>query len=185
MTSRNFVTFSILLAAAFGSWYLVNILRTPVVESTPSEQGPTGFYLRMARILGTDNNGDLLYQIEADYAEQQENEDIELKNVRIRYSTHRQVPWTINADTATISENQDRLLLSGHVLAVSEQGFSGQATEIRTAFLEIDPNLYTASTDSRVQIRIGNRSLSATGMLALLQDNRLEFKSNVSGKFQP
>ncbi len=185
MTSRNFVTFSLLLAAAFASWYLVTVLKTPAPDDAPQEQTATGFYLRMARILGTDDNGDLLYQIEADYAEQQSNDDIELQNVRIRYSTHRQVPWTINADQAIITRQQEKLSLSGNVRAVSAEGFSGQATEIQTSFLEIDPNLYTARTDGRVQIQIGNRSLSATGMLALLQDNRLELKSNVSGKFLP
>ena len=51
--------------------------------------------------------------------------------------------------------------------------------------LDIDPGAYKAETDTRVQIRIGSRSLTATGMLALLQENRLELKSNVSGKFVP
>jgi len=49
----------------------------------------------------------------------------------------------------------------------------------------IYPGSYQAETDSRVQIRIGSRSLTATGMLALLQENRLKLKSNVSGKFVP
>ena len=70
-------------------------------------------------------------------------------------------------------------------MAVSNEGFSGQVTEIRAPLLEIDPNQYKAETDSRVQIRIGSRSLTATGMLALLRENRLQLKSNVSGKFVP
>ena len=57
--------------------------------------------------------------------------------------------------------------------------------EIRTPYLEFDPDNFRAETDSRVQIRIGSRSLTATGMLALLQEDRLELKSNVSGKFVP
>jgi LPS export ABC transporter protein LptC len=77
------------------------------------------------------------------------------------------------------------LTLSGHVLAVSSEGFSGQTTEIRTEWLQLEPKDYKAETDSRVQIRIGARSLTATGMVALLRDNRLELKSNVSGKFVP
>jgi lipopolysaccharide export system protein LptC len=42
-----------------------------------------------------------------------------------------------------------------------------------------------AETDERVQIRIGERSLTATGMLASLKENQLELRSNVSGKFLP
>ena len=68
---------------------------------------------------------------------------------------------------------------------MSSEGFDGDDTEIRTQYLEFEPDAYRAETDRRVQIRIGPRSLTATGMLALLQDNRLELKSNVSGKFVP
>jgi LPS export ABC transporter protein LptC len=71
------------------------------------------------------------------------------------------------------------------VRAVSTEGFSGDETEIRTEYLELDPERYLAATDERVQIRIGARSLTATGMLASLKENQIELKSNVSGKFVP
>ena len=80
---------------------------------------------------------------------------------------------------------QPRVLLRGHVRATSSQGFSDNDTEIRTQYLELDPARYIAETDERVQIRIGTRSLTATGMLASLNDNPVELKSNVSGKFVP
>ena len=185
MNVRNILTISGLLVFAIGSWYLVSLNQTTEITKTVSDTKFGGFYLRSARILGTDDNGQLLYEIEAEYAEQQDNKEIELQNVRIIYSSGANVPWTINADVAMISDNQDLLRLSGHVVAVSEDGFSGQVTEIRAPLIDIDPIGYRAETDSRVQIRIGSRSLTATGMLALLQDNRLHLKSNVSGKFVP
>ena len=185
MSTKNVLIFVLLLVAAAGSWYLANKFRAPEIVKTVSDTRTSGFYLKAARILGTDDNGDLLYEIEADYAEQREDSRIELQNVRVKYSTGAEVPWTINADLATISDDESLVRLSGHVVAVSNEGFSGQVTEIRTSVLDIDPDTYTAETDSRVQIRIGSRSLTATGMLALLRDNRLQLKSNVSGKFVP
>ena len=185
MHPRSIITFLLLLAAALGSWYLSQSFTGKEITTTVSETRSGGFYLRAARILGTDEAGQLLYEIEAEYAEQQENNDIELQNVHIKYSTGAAVPWTINADQATITEKYDLLRLSGHVIAVSNEGFAGQVTEIRTPKLDIDPNTYKAETDGRVQLRIGSRSLTGTGMLALLQENRLELKSNVSGKFVP
>ena len=185
MNIRTFLAIVVLTAAAFGSWYLARSLTGTEVTQTISDDGASGFYLRSARILGTDERGQLLYEISAEYAEQQENRDIEMKNVRITYSTGANVPWTINADQATITDERNLLELSGHVIAVSNEGFSGQVTEIRAPVLSIDPNGYRAETDSRVQLRIGSRSLTGTGMLALLQENRLELKSNVSGKFVP
>ena len=185
MSARYVLTILALCVAAISSWYLTGSQRTPEVTQTISDTGFGGFYLRTARILGTDNNGELLYEIEADYAEQTEGNQIELQNVRINYSTEANVPWVINADVATISDSMSLLRLSGNVQAISNEGFAGQETEIRAPLLEIDPGSYQAETDSRVQIRIGSRSLTATGMLALLQENRLQLKSNVSGKFVP
>lgn len=185
MNARQAFTVTILILVAASSWYLANRNRAGEVTKTISDTSFGGFYLRAARILGTDDDGQLLYEIEAEYAEQTENNDIELQNVRINYSSGADVPWMINADVATISESQSLLRLSGNVIAVSNEGFSGQATEIRAPVLTIDPVRYQAETDSRVQIRIGSRSLTATGMLALLQENQVQLKSNVSGKFVP
>ncbi|MGH8193237.1 MAG: LPS export ABC transporter periplasmic protein LptC [Woeseiaceae bacterium] len=185
MTARNLIGFALLLLAAAASWFLAGSLRGPEPEESPRNAFGSGFYLKSARILGTGEQGKLLYEIVAEYAQQKENEEIEFQNVQISYSPDASVPWTLNADTATIGRNQERVILSGHVLAMSAAGFGGEVTEIRTPRLEIQPAIFRAETDERVQIRIGSRSLTATGMLALLQDNRLQLKSNVSGKFVP
>jgi len=185
MSARGIFGFVTLLLAAAGSWYLAGSLSNSEIVETSGNAISDGFYLKTARILGTGNDGHLLYEIEADYAEQQDDEGIAFQNVRIRYSQASQVSWVLNADTATISQNQQRVILKGHVRAVSTEGFDGKDTEIRTEYLEFEPDAYRAETEARVQIRIGPRSLTATGMLALLQENRLELKSNVSGKFVP
>jgi lipopolysaccharide export system protein LptC len=185
MSARGMIAFAALLIVAVGSWYAARRLGTPEVIETTSNAVPGGYYLKSARILGTGGDGHLLYEIRADYAEQRDGEDIAFQNVQIRYSDDADVPWVLNADAATISENRDRVILKGHVRAVNAKGFGGKDTEIRTPYLEFEPDAYRAETESRVQIRIGPRSLTATGMLALLQDNRLELKSNVSGKFVP
>ena len=185
MTTRNFFGFTILLIVAAGSVYLARTLTS--VEPPPGngDARRSGFYLKSARILGTDASGARLYEIEAEYAEQQANNEIEFQNVQIQYATDADVPWKLNADTAIIGEDRKQVRLIGHVTIVSEQGFSGEVTEIRTEYLEFEPDQFKAETDQRVQIRIGSRSLTATGMLAFLQNNRLHLKSNVSGKFVP
>lgn len=185
MSARGIFGFVALLLAAAGSWYLSGSLGKSEIVETSGNAMQDGYYLKSARILGTGSDGHLLYEIEADYAEQLEGADIAFQNVRIRYSQDAQVNWVLNADTAIITHDQQRVILKGHVRAVNSEGFDGQVTEIRTEYLEFEPDAYRAQTDSRVQIRIGARSLTATGMLALLQENRLELKSNVSGKFVP
>ena len=123
--------------------------------------------------------------IEAAEAHQEARDRIEFTDVRVRYSPDARIPWVVHADAATLREGSPRIALRGHVRAVGRSGDDGQDTEIRTQYLELDPYAYTAETEERVQIRIGSRSLTATGMLASLNENRLELKSNVSGKFVP
>lgn len=185
MIARNLISFAVLLFVALATWYLARSLQPGEITETVSNGSVDGFYLKSARILGTNDQGHLLYEIEADYVEQKKNNEIAMENVQINYSAESQIPWTINADHATISRDQRQVHLSGHVIAVSVAGFAGQVTEIRAPHLDIEPVLYKAETDSRVQIRIGSRSLTATGMLALLNENELQLRSNVSGKFVP
>ena len=185
MSARHIAGFIALLAAAAASWYLASSLDTAPPPAPGSGEVQQGYYLRSARILGTGDSGQLLYEIEAEYAEQRGNDEIAFDNVRIQYATDSDIPWSVSADEAVIVGEQQLLTLSGHVLAVSNQGFAGALTEIRTDWLELEPEKYRAATDRRVQIRIGERSLTATGMEALFDQNRLQLKSNVSGKFVP
>ena len=184
LSARNGIVLATLTAAALGSWYLARQDRAQDTAA-PVDVSQRGYYLKSARILGTGEDGSPLYEIRAERAEQRDADRIDFTNVLINYSPTSEVPWSVNADTATIERQRNRVLLRGHVRAVSREGFSGNDTEIRTQYLELDPEAYLAETDERVQIRIGARSLTATGMLASLKDNTLELKSNVSGKFVP
>ncbi|MCP4302667.1 MAG: LPS export ABC transporter periplasmic protein LptC [Gammaproteobacteria bacterium] len=186
MTSpRSFVLLAVLTAGALGSWYLARPVKSSDSNELPYEAAHRGYYLKSARILGTGENGDLLYEIEADHAEQQNDNRIEFTEVRVRYSPASDIPWTVNADEATLREGSPRITLRGHVRATSKGSSADDETEIRTQYLELDPERFVAETDHRVQIRIGARSLTATGMLASLNDDKIELKSNVRGKIAP
>jgi lipopolysaccharide export system protein LptC len=182
MNLRTAVLIAVLAVAAAASWYLTRQNRGTAAPQ-PQNIVNRGYYLKSARILGTGPDGSLLYEIRADRAEQKEDDSIEFTDVSVRYSPQSDVPWTVIADTATIGQDHQHVILQGNVLAVSSEGFSGDQTEIATQHLELDPETYVAETDDRVHIRIGSRSLSATGMLASLKENRLQLRSNVSGKF--
>jgi len=184
MSARSLTLLIILTAAALGSWYLSRSKSGTEVDELPYEAEHRGYYLKTARILGTDTDGSLLYEIEAEAAVQEAQDRIEFTNVRIQYSPASDIPWTVRADAATLREGDPRIALRGHVRAVGRSG-NDQDTEIRTQYLELHPERYVAETDERVQIRIGARSLTATGMLASLNENKIELKSNVRGKIAP
>ncbi len=185
MSPRTVIFIVVLTAGALGSWYLSRTNVPSYEDELPFDPEHRGYYLKQARILGTDADGTLLYEIEAEHAEQKEDERIDFTDVRIRYSPDSEVPWTVNADEATLREGSPRISLRGHVVALSPGKQPEEETEIRTHYLELDPERYVAETNDRVQIRIGERSLTATGMLASLNDQKIELKSNVRGKIAP
>lgn len=185
ISPRNYMLLAVLTAGALGSWYLARPDKSGDPNELPYEPPHRGYYLKSARILGTGENGDLLYEIEANHAEQQDDKRIEFTDVRVRYSPESDIPWTVNADEATLREGSPRITLRGHVRATSNENSADEETEIRTQYLELDPERFVAETDHRVQIRIGARSLTATGMLASLNDDKIELKSNVRGKIAP
>ena len=185
MSPRNIVVTVLLVAAALGSWYLARQNSGGGEPNTGVDPVHRGYYLKSARILGTGADGKLLYEIQARHAEQQGDEDISFTDVIINYSPSSEVPWIVNADSALINQGEPLVRLRGQVRAYSSEGFSGNDTEIRTEYLELYPETYVAETEERVQIRIGARSLTATGMLASLKEDRLQLKANVNGVFVP
>ena len=185
MSPRTITYIVVLAAAAVGSWYLSRSKQPSTGTDTQVESAHRGYYLKQARILGTGKDGSLLYEIEAEHAEQQEDKRIEFNDVRIRYSPDRDVPWVVSADQATLREGAPQIALRGHVQILNNDASRGNDTEIRTQYLELDPDRFVAETDARVQIRFGARSVTATGMLASLNDDTIELKSNIRGKIAP
>lgn len=184
--SPRAITVTVLLSvAAIGSWYLARSNAPADEEDFSYDTVHHGYYLKHARILGTGEDGSLLYEIEAVHAEQQDDRRIEFTDVHIRYSPASNVPWTIIADAATLQEDNPMITLRGHVQIINSGASPADDTEIRTQYLELHPEKFIAETNERVQIRFGARSVTATGMLASLNDDKIELKANVRGKIAP
>jgi len=94
ISPRHAALLAALAAGALGSWYLARPDRSGTPDALPYEPVHRGYYLKSARILGTGENGSLLYEIEADRAEQQTDKSIEFTDVRVRYSPESEIPWT-------------------------------------------------------------------------------------------
>lgn len=185
MNPRTIVFVVLLSAGAIGSWFLARTNAPADDNEPPFDLVHRGYYLKHVRILGTGENGDFLYEIEAEHAEQQDDGRIEFTDVRIQYSPDSSVPWVVRADEATLRDGDRNITLRKQVQIVNNGAASGDDIEIRTQYLELDPERFIAETEARVQIRIGERSLTATGMLASLHDDRIELKANVRGKIAP
>ncbi len=129
MSPRAITAIVLLSFGAIGSWYLARSNAPSTDDELPYDVVHRGYYLKQARILGTGENGKLIYEIEAAHAEQMEDDRIEFTDVRIRYSPDMSVPWIVNADAATLKDGDPTIALRGHVQVINSGSEIGGAGE--------------------------------------------------------
>ncbi|MAD91861.1 MAG: LPS export ABC transporter periplasmic protein LptC [Gammaproteobacteria bacterium] len=181
MSLRTTTFILILSIVAIGTWYLTRSNTTFYDTSLSYNPVNQSYYLKQTRILGNDNKGQILYEIQADYAEQIEDGSIEFTDVNIRYLPVSEVPWVITSDFAMIQEGTPKIVLQGYVQIVN----SSNENKIQTNYIEFNPDKFIAETEEKVEIRFGSRRVYATGMLASFNDDKIELKSDIRGKIAP
>lgn len=151
----------------------------------PAAAVERGYYMLDAHIFGTDDAGELLYELTADRALQNASrEPIELSGIRVDYAGG-DSRWQIEATSATLAYSGAQIALAGDVVARrADDGTVGPVT-VRTDALSFDPAARIVETDATVRFEIGGGSLVATGMRALLDEDRIELRSNIRGQFAP
>lgn len=183
-STRNLLLATLLSAGVVVSWYFSRAGREapPVVDSYA--QAPLGYYLRNAVLLGTDDQGSVFYRVlAARVAQADEDDALELEQVRVEYRDSESVNWHVSAEQAQAPSDQTYLELSGNV-RLANRADAGATTVIETQKLHLEPDLYLASTDLPVSVSVGGARLDAVGMKAYLKDDRLELESNVHGQFR-
>jgi lipopolysaccharide export system protein LptC len=175
----------LLLAAASASWYWSR----PPAEAPPTEGGATsalGFYLADAVLLGTGVEGELLYELSAQRAEERPTEGLLwLTQVRVDYRPAAQANWSLTASTAAAPIDGSLLQLAGEVELRSVATPDGDGALIRTSALTLDAEARIATSDQTVTVVLGDEQIEAVGMRAYLMDDRLELNSNVHAQFSP
>lgn len=181
---RNLILMLLLGAAALASWIysMPGPVEAPVHSA--SSAAPLGYYLRGARLVGTDESGHVAYRILADRLEEQTGQErLLLEQVRIEYQPADQVPWVITAGTGSAPKDGSRVELGGGVELRSEPTDGSSPVLISTAALTFEPASSTAASDQKAEVRVGDWRLSGTGLTANLKDERLKLESQVHGKF--
>lgn len=186
MTIRNTLGVLLLVCAAAATWYWS--LPPPVVPpgQAADDSGPLGYYLKGARLLGTDDAGQITYVVVAEQAEElPEQEGLELRNVRVEYRPESEIAWLVSATSARAPKSGSYLDLMGDVQLRNEPNDGSEPTVIGTNSLRFAPNEHTAQTDGTVELHVGDQRLEAVGLRAHLKDDSVELESNVHGQFAP
>lgn len=185
MDSRSLTRIALLSVAAFSSGLLLSRLEDKPEQTDRAPRLGAGYYVEEAELIGTGDNGEVLYRVKTDQAtEQLADGSVALDKVRIIYTAEEAVPWNLSANNGRIPPDGKMLELLGDVVAVTRED-GGQPATIRTEFLQLEPDNYVAYTDRKVTIDYADSRLFAVGMRAYLKEDRLQLLSNVNGKFVP
>lgn len=89
------------------------------------------------------------------------------------------LPWTLVADRAWISPDNDEVQLIDHVVIDRPAQRGLAASRLTTPYLTVLPKARIAETGAQVELRRGPHRLDAVGMHADLQARTVDFKSEV------
>ena len=178
----NLKLFSIAMIA-IGSWLIKEKIqpKNPITTETVRAE-ENKFYSKSTKIINTDSSGMHLFTLDADYVEQESNEVIKFYDVTISYSPQSKIRWILKSDSATKNKSDEYFTLEGNVSA-SDINLMSESSVIKTDLLQIDPRTHRVRTNEKVDITIDNNVLSAKGMLAILNENKLELISEINGSF--
>ena len=178
----NLKLFSIAIIA-IGTWLIKEKIQPKNPVTTEMDRtAENRFYSKSTKIINTDSSGMHLFTLNADYAEQESNETIKFYDVTISYSPQSKIRWILKSDSATKNKSDEYFILEGNVSA-SDINEMSESSVIKTDQLQIDPRTHTVRTNEIVDIIIDNNVLSAKGMLAILNENKLELISEINGSF--
>jgi lipopolysaccharide export system protein LptC len=181
---RSTLSLTLLLCIAGATWYLRSPGAPEVADSVARDSGPLGYYLRGARLLGTDDSGRIAYTVSADSAEELPLQGaLELRGVAIAYAPENDVPWEVKATRATAPKAGDHLDLTGSVELRSKPTDGSAPIVIVTDHLRFTPDRFSAESADPVEVRLGESAISAVGLKADLKDDSVELESEVHGRF--
>ena len=184
MSLRNTLVIVVLGALAVATW-LYGRTPTAAPRTLPTEGAqPLGYYLRAARILGTDEQGRIAYRIMADNLEELPQEQrLKLDGVRIEYVPTDADTWLISAAAGTAPKDGSELTLNGDVSLRSEPRGGGKALVIAGETLRFFPDSSRAESETPVSISVGDWHVEAGRFRTLLKGDVVELESKVHGKF--
>jgi LPS export ABC transporter protein LptC len=184
---RNTVVMLVLALLAAGTW-LATWQRqdtSPPAERVDDAE-PLGYYIRGARILGTDEQGRVTYRIFAERLDETPDEQrLQLTGVNVDYRPADETAWSISAASASSPRDGSQLDLAGNVEVRSSPTDGSEPLTIAAANLRFSPDTSSAESDDAVEIRVGDWQLQAVGLRTHLKGDTLELESDVHGTLAP
>lgn len=182
---RNTVVMIVLalLAAATGflRWQRGTPDPAPAVDENTS---PLGYYVRGARVVGTDEQGRVAYRVFAlRLDELPEEQRLRLESPSVEYHAVGQRAWTMSGTSATAPKDVSEVDFVGDVELKSSRDDGAEPLTFLTQKLKFSADRSSVETNEAVTMRVGDSQLEAIGLRVDLKGDTLELESQVHGEF--
>jgi LPS export ABC transporter protein LptC len=184
---RNTVIMIVLAILAAATWVATweRQATGPPVE-TSTDDRPLGYYMRGTRLLVTDEQGRVVYRLNAERLDEVPNEaKLRLEGVTVAYEPADETAWDMSAVSASAPKDGSLLELEGNVEVRSAPTDGSRPVTISTQKLALQPNTSSVESNEPVEIRVGDWQLRATGFRTDLKGHTLRLESQVHGIFAP
>ena len=184
---RNTVVMVVLAVLAAATWVYTWRPEAPAAPApADTDEQPLGYYVHGARVLGTDEQGRVVYRVNARRLDELPDQGVlNFDGVNVEYRPMDATPWEISANSATGPKDGSALELIGQVELESAPTDGGAPVVITTERLKFSADTSRAETDEAVKIRVGDWQLDAVGLRTDLKDDTLRLESEIHGTFAP
>jgi LPS export ABC transporter protein LptC len=183
--TRNLVLFLSLAGAALATWVLARVAEQPDVPVIDRGASPQGYYLLGATLLGTNDDGQIYYRIDAESVEQRSDHgDFVLAEMSVEYAAETDVRWEIAAARATAAESLDVLDLQENVRLVYVPDAGQDETVFELNELRLFANEFLAASDQSISMHRNGQELTAMGLNLNLKTDDWSIGPDVKTRFQ-
>ncbi|MEZ5525210.1 MAG: LPS export ABC transporter periplasmic protein LptC [Pseudomonadales bacterium] len=182
ITFISLLSVVILVLASLVHWQGSEI-SDPVAQQKQRDSEPD-FYMEGAQITQYSETGHVKQQLDAQLVQHFPLGDFTLAEApQVRLFHTDGTPWNIWADKGRITHQDDTIVLRDNVKL--KRTLAGKTQHLNTEKLTLQVAKDLAYTDLPVVITDASTRLNATGMKAFINENRIEFLSNVRVTHDP
>ena len=184
MPGRWKIALVLLLLAVFSSWLLKHLGENEQTRQTALSHDPD-YYMEDFTTLTMNQDGTPKNRLYADYmAHYQDDDTTELLKPKLEIYRKNRTPIFVTADKGWVTSDNEVILLAGDVYLRENDNDGLLKLEVITSDARILLKQDYAETDKSITINGKHGTVKSVGMRAYLQEERIEFISNVRGKIE-
>jgi lipopolysaccharide export system protein LptC len=171
---------------AFAVWWLEDVVQKSQDEILQKQHNRPDFYMQDFTMQSFDKKGKLSYSTKGhSMVRYPKDGSLEITELDMTSLANPNGPASIKAQTARLTEDGNKVLLTGDVRVHRKQTAAQDSLQILTEKLLLDIERDYAETDQAITLISDKHHVKAVGMQAWLKHHKVRLLSKVRGQHEP